>query len=235
MKDIHNVTDFISNYVISEAPLIENELSSLTYRAGNQDASDDSSSVAEFAGCEISKTFIRLTRDNDLSVFYFPPCVYVNRCSGCCISQKMECVPTKTSMAEYKILKVRYSGPGSTTFKYEGHQFLQLEKHEKCSCQCIIKPEHCTARQIYLPDRCSCSCINEYQAANCPRPLKYWDSNQCRCRCRTEYTCSTTLRFDTDTCRCVVMRNTLIGIDSRRMTENTSNETSSNSILFPTD
>ncbi|XP_023229664.1 vascular endothelial growth factor A-like [Centruroides sculpturatus] len=231
MKDIHTVNDFIDNFIRPEE-LESIQHNSILDRSGGS-ASIDSLPFAESAGCKPIPTLVSLTEENNFSIFYFPTCVYVDRCSGCCASQRMQCSPTQTTMQSFKVLKARYTGSGSTTFKNEGYEILQVEKHEKCSCQCIIKPEHCTDRQMY--HECSCSCANGHQAADCPRPLKSWDHDQCRCKCRWERPCSTNLYFNTDTCRCETERNSLIEINSRMRTESTSNETSSNSILFPSD
>lgn len=91
--------------------------------------------IAEQAVCEPE---LRTVEVGDQGVeageIFFPKCVRVLRCGGCCdISDRMACTPTKISYREVKRAKIRIrrsATPSATS------QSIPIEVHEECRCMC---------------------------------------------------------------------------------------------------
>ncbi|XP_076065370.1 uncharacterized protein LOC143039362 isoform X2 [Oratosquilla oratoria] len=131
-------------------------------------------------------------------ISYFPHCVAVKRCGGCCSSNLLECIPTKTKKKKFKVMAI----DNTSRSKYRVRNTLvtkRIEMHMECTCACRERQEHCKSYQKYDENNCRCYCPNE---TNCP-PGKIWDSNECSCRCQNEAKCTTGAEFDHQNCRCL--------------------------------
>ncbi|XP_034250576.1 uncharacterized protein LOC117650999 isoform X2 [Thrips palmi] len=188
------------------------------HRAGtHQRLSSDNTAVKQpvAAKCRPTLQPVALKKPDDLSIMYWPYCIQLERCGGCCINDRQQsCQPTKTEMVTYRITKFIING-----MIKNGTDLLHLERHVECKCRCIVKAEDCNALQEYSPNECRCNCGNADEKRKClSEPNKLWDYNDCKCRCR-EYPaegCTTGLYFDPNTCTC-----TAIPDARRRYTDNT--------------
>jgi hypothetical protein len=162
---------------------------------------DDRLELAEFDGCRPRGTPVAIPTDPaDPDVFYWPPCVNVSRCGGCCSHEALSCMPTVRSMIDVKVMMMRI-GSGDN-LQMSGEVTIQLESHSACDCECSVKPSDCDNRtQIYDAESCSCRCLNESSAAACRAP-KYWDPHRCICICQNILNCLDDEYFNFGTCTC---------------------------------
>ncbi|XP_053201188.1 vascular endothelial growth factor A-like isoform X2 [Panonychus citri] len=178
--------------------------SALIRTAGLRNASRRKNNIAEQAVCEPE---LRTVEVGDQGVeageIFFPKCVRVLRCGGCCdISDRMACTPTKISYREVKRAKIRIrrsATPSATS------QSIPIEVHEECRCMCKVKEEHCNSSiHVYQKDLCKCACKNEQEFAACRNmaPLKTWENSECKCKCREVKHCPSGTVFSHDTCNC---------------------------------
>uniref|UniRef100_A0A8C4ZBK9 Platelet-derived growth factor subunit B n=1 Tax=Gadus morhua TaxID=8049 RepID=A0A8C4ZBK9_GADMO len=90
---------------------------------------------AIIAGCKVRTEVQEVTRAmHDISNAHFmlwPPCVEVQRCSGCCNSQIMHCVPTITSTRDLEVVKIQYLNSKPQI----GKAIVSVEDHLSCRCE----------------------------------------------------------------------------------------------------
>lgn len=136
------------------------------------------------------------------TIFYYPQCIRIGRCSGCCPSSRLKCTPTNITTVSMPVTILRYNIE-KRKFLLGGIETFKFEKHEECSCQCIQQKSDCNENQIYIPEECRCSCNDHSRASSClADPRKIWHADQCVCRCKTKSTCATGTVFNEDSCRC---------------------------------
>lgn len=138
-------------------------------------------SFVEQAGCEPELRTVELDSPDDSSTIYFPKCIRVTRCGGCCGPSKLlECVPTKTSYKDIKRAAIRIKRSSGQNPSSEASQVREkVEVHEECKCQCKVQPNQCDPiLHRYRSDVCKCQCLNENQESECQRQSAYkiWDS-----------------------------------------------------------
>ncbi|XP_030628000.1 placenta growth factor [Chanos chanos] len=61
---------------------------------------------------------------------FSPGCVPLQRCSGCCSDEKLECYPTRTQNVTIQLLRIT---PAERTREYVLLSFLE---HHTCECRC---------------------------------------------------------------------------------------------------
>lgn len=139
---------------------------------------------------------------SDGNEIYFPKCVRVPRCGGCCdISDRMHCVATKVSYKEVKRAKIRIR---RSAVPAASSQSVKIEIHEECRCQCKVKQEECKAdKHSYSSELCKCVCHNSQEEINCRSmaPKKVWDNDSCTCKCRQQTHCPSKTSFSHQECR----------------------------------
>ncbi|XP_015787663.1 vascular endothelial growth factor A [Tetranychus urticae] len=159
---------------------------------------------AEQAVCEPELRTVEVgDQRTESGEIFFPRCVRVLRCGGCCdISDRMACTPTKISHRDVKRAKIRLR---RSTTPSASSQTIQVEVHDECRCMCKVKEEHCNpSLHVYQADLCKCACNNEQDAVACRNmaPAKSWDNNECKCKCRDVKHCPSGTEFSHDTCNC---------------------------------
>jgi len=53
--------------------------------------------------CEIKLVSVPIPRNSDPNVIYWPSCVKLDQCSGCCNNEILECVPTGVQGVEMQV------------------------------------------------------------------------------------------------------------------------------------
>ncbi|XP_072512279.1 platelet-derived growth factor subunit B isoform X2 [Notamacropus eugenii] len=86
---------------------------------------------------EISRRLIDRTNANFL---VWPPCVEVQRCSGCCNNRNVQCRPTQVQLRHVQVRKIEIVRK-KPTFK---KATVTLEDHLACKCETIATPRSST-------------------------------------------------------------------------------------------
>ena len=153
-------------------------------------------------GCQPQTVSMSLPRDPTPNVIYWPECVDVNRCSGCCGSDLLECQAVEVHNKHFTVIKARFD-PDTMNFEMIGTEDIPLGEHIACECGCKVKPRHCTPeKQEYIPEACACRCLNEPDSLFC-HSYQIWNAQQCMCECSERYTCPLGEEFSNTTCQCV--------------------------------
>ncbi|XP_043289719.1 vascular endothelial growth factor D-like [Venturia canescens] len=155
------------------------------------------------AGCIPEFKAVRIYDEvpSEPDIMYFPECVRINRCGGCC-SRLLECKPrnARKKNVEFVVSKIL---PNGEILPYE-KKIVSLLEHIDCECDCKLKAKDCPPKAKYYEDECECKCQNEEDEQKCANehPVKEWDHTTCSCHCREEEICSTGMQLNRETCRC---------------------------------
>uniref|UniRef100_A0A3Q2XFM8 Platelet-derived growth factor beta polypeptide a n=1 Tax=Hippocampus comes TaxID=109280 RepID=A0A3Q2XFM8_HIPCM len=91
--------------------------------------------VAQQAVCRVRTEVMEVTRSmldrRNTHFMLWPPCVEVQRCSGCCNTEPMQCVPTVTSSRYLQVIKIQYINKKAHYDK----AIISVEDHLACRCQ----------------------------------------------------------------------------------------------------
>lgn len=108
--------------------------------------------------------------ERDPTVFYFPSCVLLKQCGGCCAHSGTSCLPTETEDKQVTIRKTKFLG--GSKFQSMGDITVDLKVHKKCRCQCMKTANDCNLLQRYIPGQCRCECTNLKEAEECTKVSK---------------------------------------------------------------
>jgi hypothetical protein len=134
------------------------------------------------------------------NTFFWPPCVNVSRCGGCCVHDALTCTPVTRRLDDFTVAKMIFDSTG--TVVWSGEVLIQLEAHTACDCSCRVLAADCNNRtQRYDADSCSCRCINESLSGSCQAP-KHWSQQLCACVCPNMLNCLDDEYFNYATCTC---------------------------------
>ncbi|XP_034437342.1 ell-associated factor Eaf isoform X5 [Hippoglossus hippoglossus] len=90
---------------------------------------------AQLANCKVRTEVMEVTRSmldrRNADFILWPPCVEVQRCSGCCNARHLQCIPTVTSSRYLKVLKIQVI-KGQPHYTYA---MISVEDHVSCRCQ----------------------------------------------------------------------------------------------------
>nr|XP_023421108.1 platelet-derived growth factor subunit B isoform X2 [Cavia porcellus] len=89
---------------------------------------------------QISRNLIDRTNANFL---VWPPCVEVQRCSGCCNNRNVQCRPTQVQLRPVQVRKIEIVR-GKPTFK---KATVTLEDHLACKCETVVSARPVTRSQ----------------------------------------------------------------------------------------
>ncbi|XP_074599024.1 vascular endothelial growth factor A-like [Brevipalpus obovatus] len=156
--------------------------------------------------CEPEMTTVSVGEKSvDGNEYYFPDCVRVARCGGCCdIKGLMACTPTKVTQKSIKRAKIRIRRDVPPN---QSVQTVQVDVHEECKCLCKVTEKHCDSSiHDYRPNECRCACKNSDNEIECYRmPNKMWDNSKCTCKCRNESHCPSGTVFSHSSCSCAAV------------------------------
>merc|ERR1719270_579619 len=128
----------------------------------------------------------------------YPACTRLDS-GGCCSHPLLSCQPSTVETIVRDVLVI------DTINLSDKMVSVNLTRHLSCGCECRVQEHHCNHLQTYVPDECRCECTNTNQRDLCLQDeTKLWDESSCTCGCRYAHTeCSTGMRFDLESCRCV--------------------------------
>ncbi|XP_045903998.1 G-box-binding factor isoform X2 [Micropterus dolomieu] len=95
---------------------------------------------AQQAACKVRTEVMEVTRSmldrRNANFLLWPPCVEVQRCSGCCNTRLLQCVPTVTSSRYLQVIKIQYINRKAHYDK----AIISVEDHVSCRCQPTTSP-----------------------------------------------------------------------------------------------
>ncbi|XP_022253532.1 uncharacterized protein LOC111088259 [Limulus polyphemus] len=115
LKDVSNVSEFVNHYLTGYPFHVPSREVHVAYLFDGKDDDDEEEKttkpsqafsmddIASPAGCEPEYQKIEFPVSRDPLTVLWPTCTRVKRCSGCCPSHLLECVPTHNSTASFKV------------------------------------------------------------------------------------------------------------------------------------
>ncbi|KAK7079291.1 hypothetical protein SK128_000602 [Halocaridina rubra] len=108
--------------------------------------------------CNPKKAVVELPNDDPFMTLK-PSCVYIKQCSGCCESPLLECRPTQIKNRKFEVMAfIRDTAESVKFVNTQPIKKVMVEEHKKCQCECKVRPEHCSPKQLYNADACRCYC-----------------------------------------------------------------------------
>uniref|UniRef100_A0A672SFR3 Platelet-derived growth factor subunit B n=1 Tax=Sinocyclocheilus grahami TaxID=75366 RepID=A0A672SFR3_SINGR len=95
---------------------------------------------AQQAICKVRTEVIEVTRSmldrSNANFLLWPPCVEVQRCSGCCNTKSLQCVPVLTHTRYLQVMKIQYVNKRPLYDK----AVVAVLDHVECRCQPAPRP-----------------------------------------------------------------------------------------------
>nr|XP_046271219.1 uncharacterized protein pdgfbb isoform X2 [Scatophagus argus] len=95
---------------------------------------------AQQALCKVRTEVVEVTRAmldrSNANFLLWPPCVEVQRCSGCCNTKSLQCVPVVTHTRHLQVMKIEYINKRPTYAK----AVVSVVDHVECRCQSVPRP-----------------------------------------------------------------------------------------------
>uniref|UniRef100_A0A8C2GYS8 Platelet-derived growth factor subunit B n=1 Tax=Cyprinus carpio TaxID=7962 RepID=A0A8C2GYS8_CYPCA len=95
---------------------------------------------AQQAICKVRTEVIEVTRSmldrSNANFLLWPPCVEVQRCSGCCNTKTLQCVPILTHTRYLQVMKIQYVNKRPLYDK----AVVSVLDHVECRCQPAPRP-----------------------------------------------------------------------------------------------
>ncbi|XP_022612763.1 stress response protein nst1-like isoform X1 [Seriola dumerili] len=95
---------------------------------------------AQQALCKVRTEVVEITRAmldrSNANFLLWPPCVEVQRCSGCCNTKSLQCVPVVTHTRYLQVMKIEYVNKRPTYAK----AVVSVVDHVECRCQPAPRP-----------------------------------------------------------------------------------------------
>ncbi|XP_058510562.1 putative uncharacterized protein DDB_G0292292 [Solea solea] len=95
---------------------------------------------AQQALCKVRTEVVEVTRAmldrSNANFLLWPPCVEVQRCSGCCNTKSLQCVPFVTHIRYLQVMKIEYINKRPTYAK----AVVSVVDHVECRCQPAPRP-----------------------------------------------------------------------------------------------
>ncbi|AWP18643.1 PDGF domain containing protein [Scophthalmus maximus] len=95
---------------------------------------------AQQALCKVRTEVVEVTRAmldrSNANFMLWPPCVEVQRCSGCCNTKSLQCVPHVTHTRYLQVMKIEYINKRPTYTK----AVVSVVDHVECRCQPVSRP-----------------------------------------------------------------------------------------------
>ncbi|XP_056264627.1 platelet-derived growth factor subunit B [Pseudoliparis swirei] len=90
---------------------------------------------AQQAVCKLRTEVMEVTRSmldrRNANFLLWPPCVEVQRCSGCCNTRARQCVAAAAATRRLTVIKIQYSNKRP----HYAHATITVEDHVSCRCQ----------------------------------------------------------------------------------------------------
>ncbi|XP_041719641.1 trichohyalin [Coregonus clupeaformis] len=95
---------------------------------------------AQQAQCKVRTEVMEVTRAmldrSNANFLLWPPCVEIQRCSGCCNTKSLQCVPVLTHTRHLQVMKIQYVEKRPNYSK----AVVSVHDHVECRCQPAPRP-----------------------------------------------------------------------------------------------
>lgn len=220
INSITNISDFASLFDLElpqPKPTFEFSFD-VSGRIG--DSVSEDGETFEMANCKPELVTVPLELPSQADTMFFPTCVRLEQCGGCCYGPLLTCRPTVTKVVKVKVLKISTVSSSNTVRGGEGgggggrrlrrqsqqsYHLVEVVKHTACECGCRVREEDCNSDlHVYFEGECACKCKNKDEQTKCEQQnsTKYWDNESCNCFCRRAADCGTGEIFSQTTCGC---------------------------------
>ncbi|XP_059196158.1 vascular endothelial growth factor A-A [Centropristis striata] len=136
--------------------------------------------------CQPREELVDISKEypGDTEYTYAPSYVVLNRCSGWCNDEAMECVPTQTGNITMQVMRIR---------PLIAEHIIQLRFTEHQKCECRLKPDvqakkeyHCgpcseRRKRLFVQDPLTCKCSCKFTQLDCKS--RHLELNERTCRC----------------------------------------------------
>lgn len=209
LNAVSDINDFMAMFNLSKPKDKEEEKPSITTRFGN--SGEIPAEDAVMANCKPELTTVALDLPVEPSTLFFPTCVRLEQCGGCCYGPLLTCRPTVTKLVKYKVLKTSLVASEPLRRRRLRRQnevsyhVVEAYKHTECSCGCKVQETDCDPKiHTYFEGECACVCTNSDEKTKCEEQnsTKYWDNQTCNCYCRKPQECSSGEYFSPVSCSC---------------------------------
>lgn len=177
--------------------------------------STDEGETLPMANCKPELVTVPLNLTEELNTMFFPTCIRLEQCGGCCSGSLLTCRPTVTKVVKVKVLKVNTARSSRRRGSSSGrrrrrestatYHIVDAVKHTACKCDCKKREEDCNSNlHTYYQGECACICKNKDEKTKCEsqNSTKYWDNNTCSCYCRKQSDCGSGEYFSQTSCSC---------------------------------
>uniref|UniRef100_A0A8D2MI94 Platelet-derived growth factor subunit B n=1 Tax=Zonotrichia albicollis TaxID=44394 RepID=A0A8D2MI94_ZONAL len=149
-SSVHSISDLQRALRIDS---VEQDSSSLSLNASQPDQSPvalsrerrslDALAAAEtavLAECKTREVVFEISRamvdSTNANFVVWPPCVEVQRCSGCCNNRNVQCRPTQIRVRPVQVNKIEFVQRKPKFTKV----IVPLEDHVQCRCEAVFRP-----------------------------------------------------------------------------------------------
>ncbi|MPC75093.1 hypothetical protein E2C01_069478 [Portunus trituberculatus] len=180
--------------------------------------------MATMATCKPEVRTVELDLPKQANTLFYPTCVRLEQCGGCCYGPLLTCRPKVTKVVRYKVLKTvvnRSSNIDTARSRSDSrrqrrrrrrrrretvpsYHVVEAIKHVQCECGCKVQEQDCNPTiHNYLQSECACVCKRRDEEAKCEQQssIKYWEKDSCACYCRKPVECGTGEFFSQDSCK----------------------------------
>lgn len=214
LNTITDITEFAQMFDL-QLPEEEDDLGNFSVSVRFGGDGDEPAELASMANCKPELRTVELDLPLDPHTTYYPTCVRVEQCGGCCFGPLLTCRPSVTKVLKVKVLKTTTSSSGSSRRNRTGrrrrrensvsYHTLSVVKHTACECGCKVQASDCNSTiHTYREGECACVCKDRDEKSKCEEQnsTKYWSDETCSCYCRKPQACGSGEYFSQVSCRC---------------------------------
>jgi len=180
------------------------------------------------AGCAVENRTVELTLPSGDGKMYFPTCVRLPRCAGCCMDATvLQCRPTSVNQVSFKIMQVpmasdqptrrvpsfrgRYR-PRSGRYRYRPTYVTASGRSRSSGGRGRRTRRSANYHIVQEEEHVTCECLCRVQETDCDPAIQTYDKTNCQCACNNKdemMKCegqSSTHYWDKSTCKCLCHR-----------------------------
>nr|XP_053636125.1 vascular endothelial growth factor A-like [Cherax quadricarinatus] len=184
LNSISNISEFVGMF---DLPLPAED--AVATRFGGV---SDTQELASMANCKPELKTVALDLPAEANTMFFPTCVRLEQCGGCCYGPLLTCIPSVTKVVKLKVSHTHTHTPSN--FEVLGYLHDGLLLSDVPIFQAVTDEALLNVFLVFPSEE-----KNNCEAQNL---TKYWDNDSCNCYCRRPEECSSGQYFSQISCRC---------------------------------